>query len=471
MEKQELPHVALFVTTGMGHWIPVLEFAKSLNSFENHNFTCTLIAPTYAPLSKNEESFLESLPNGIDFIALPPATSDYLHGLVNVKGETRVVLNVRSSLSAFRDVVRELMGTKTLVALVVDLFGTDAFDVAMEFNIPPYIFFPPNAMNLSLFLHMQELDKKVSGQYKDLTTPIEIPGCFPIYGKDLADPFQDRKNDSYKWLLHTASKYKLAEGIIVNTFQDLEPVAIKTLQELGNPQIYPIGPLTQNGLNYSSENCECVRWLNEQPLGSVLYVSFGSGGALTHKQMNELAMGLELSNQRFLWVIKCPSNVPSGSYFGLSNQDPKAFLPNGFLDRVKGRGLLVSNWAPQVPILNHGSIGGFLTHCGWNSTLESMVNGIPLIVWPLYAEQRLNAVMLTQELKVALRPKVGENGLVKADVIANTVKNLIVGEEGKQVRNRMRDIKVAAERVLRPDGSSRKSLANLVSLWSSKMSM
>nr|QSM19616.1 glycosyltransferase [Arnebia euchroma] len=467
MEQEKAAHVALLVTPGMGHLIPVLEFAKRLNQIEIHKFTCTLIIPTRGPFSKAEKLFLESIPNGIDFITFPPVNFDDLEGVEGVRAETRIVLTVRRSLPALREAMRSLMGTKRLVALVVDLFGTDAFDVAMELNISPYIFYPTNAMNLSLFIHMQELDQKMSCEYRESTTPIELPGCFPIHGRDLLDPLQDRKNDAYKWTLHVASKYKLAEGIMVNTFQDLEPGALKALQELGHPPIYPIGPLTQN-VSKLSDNCECINFLNEQPLGSVLYVSFGSGGTLSYDQMIELAMGLELSEQRFLWVIRSPNTVANGTYFGLENKDPKASLPKGFLDRVKGRGFVVSDWAPQAQILSHGSTGGFLTHCGWNSTLESVVNGIPMIVWPLYAEQRSNAVMLTQDLKVALRPKVSKDGLVKTIEIANIVKDLMEGESGKQVRYRMRDFKVAADRVLSPGGTSTKALADLATLWSSK---
>ncbi|KAG9137747.1 hypothetical protein Leryth_019386 [Lithospermum erythrorhizon] len=434
MEQQKAAHVALVVTPGMGHLIPVLEFAKRLNQIEMHKFTCTLIIPTRGPLSKSEKLFLESLPNGIDFIALPPVNFDDLECVENVKAETRIVLNVRRSLPSLRDAMRSLVGTKKVVALVVDLFGTDAFDVAMELHISPYIFFPTNAMNLSLFLYMQELDQKVSCEYKESTTPVEIPGCFPIHGRDLLEPLQDRKNDAYKWTLHVAS------------------------------------PLVQNA-SKSSPNCECINWLNEQPVGSVLYVSFGSGGTLSYDQMIELAMGLELSEQRFLWVIRSPNTVANGTYFGFQNQDPKALLPNGFLDRVKGRGFLVSDWAPQAQILSHDSTGGFLSHCGWNSTLESVVNGIPLIAWPLYAEQRSNAVMLTQDLKVALRPKVSKDGLVKTVEIANIVKDLMEGESGKQVRYRMRELKVAAEKVLSPGGGSTKAIADLAFLWTTKKTM
>ncbi|KAH7847605.1 hypothetical protein Vadar_028006 [Vaccinium darrowii] len=160
---------------------------------------------------------------------------------------------------------------------------------------------------------------------------------------------------------------------------------------------------------------------------------------------NELAFGLEMSEQRFLWVVRSPND--KGALSDVNDQnDPLIFLPDGFLDRTKGLGLVVPSWAPQAQILSHRSTGGFLTHCGWNSTLESVVNGIPLIAWPLYAEQKMNAVILTEDLKVVLRLKVSENGIIERTEIADVVKRLMKGEEGNVVRSRTGDLKMPLRR-------------------------
>ncbi|KAK7820614.1 hydroquinone glucosyltransferase [Quercus suber] len=145
--------------------------------------------------------------------------------------------------------------------------------------------------------------------------------------------------------------------------------------------------------------------------------------------------------------------------------NPLAFLPKGFVERTKWQGLVVPSWAPQAQVLSHGSTGGFLTHCGWNSILESIMQDIPLIAWPLYAEQKMNAVVLAEDVKVALRPKTNKNGLIEQVEIAKVVKGLMVGEEGKKVRNRMKDIKIAAEKALSANGSSTKALSELASQW------
>nr|QIA50550.1 hydroquinone glycosyltransferase [Bergenia purpurascens]QIZ12945.1 hydroquinone glucosyltransferase [Bergenia purpurascens] len=389
MENQPPPpHIVIIPSPGMGHLIPLSEFAKRL--VHHHNFSITFIVPTDGPPSKAQKSVLKQLPERISHVFLPPVNFDDLPETSMI--ETRISLMVTRSLSSLRDAMRPLAESSNLVALVVDLFGTDAFLVAREMNISPYVFFPSTAMNLSLFLYLPTLDKAVSCEYRDLTEPVQIPGCIPIHGRDLLDPVQDRKDEAYKWVLHNANMYRSAEGIMVNSFIDLEPGAIKALQEVepGKPPIYPIGPLINMDPSSGVDGSECLKWLDDQPHGSVLFVSFGSGGTLSSEQLNELALGLDMSEQRFLWVVRSPNDqAANATYFSAQSiSDPLSFLPKGFLEKTKGKGLVVPNWAPQAQILSHGSTGGFLTHCGWNSTLESVVNGIPLITWPLYAEQK-----------------------------------------------------------------------------------
>ncbi|KAL6569602.1 hypothetical protein OROMI_014116 [Orobanche minor] len=461
------PHIAILPTPGMGHLIPLVEFAKKLH--HDHHISTTLIIPTDGPISAAQTTFLSALPSAVGYLLLPPVNFDDLSA--DVKIETRISLTITRSLPSIYDAVRSLNDVKKLSALVVDLFGTDGFEVAFEFNIPPYIFFPSTAMALSLFLYLPKLDETVSSEYWEVTEKLQIPGCIPIHGKDLLNPVQDRKNAAYKWILHHAKRYRIAEGIILNSFKDLEPGPIEYLQknENCNPIVYPVGPLVQMGSNSDTEEpCVCLKWLDEQPSGSVLFISFGSGGTLSHDQITELALGLEMSEQRFLWVLRCPSisNSEAATYFNIKNSgDPLAYLPEGFTHRTEGRGLVVPSWAPQARILAHGSVCAFVTHCGFNSILESVVNGLPMIAWPLYAEQRMNAVMLHEDVGVALRPRAAENGIVGRVEIASVVKRLMEGEEGKGIRRRIRDLKDAASDVHSANGSSTKSLGELATKW------
>nr|POE91668.1 hydroquinone glucosyltransferase [Quercus suber] len=258
------------------------------------------------------------------------------------------------------------------MAFVVDVFGFDVLDVAEEFGVLSYIFFTVNTMSLLLGFYIPELDERFSCEYRDSLEPVKLPGCVPIHGTDLPDPMQDRKNVAYERMLFSVKQVHLATGIMVNRFMVLEPVAFKALNEVGEgkPPVYPVGPLVQSCLDRGVNESECLRWLDKQSNGSMLYVSFGSGGTLSHEQLNELALGLEMSGQRFLWVVSSPHEIATNaSFFSVQSiKDPFDFLPKGFLERTKDVGLVVPSWAPQIHVLSHGSTRGFLSHCGWNES-------------------------------------------------------------------------------------------------------
>ncbi|KAB5527184.1 hypothetical protein DKX38_021031 [Salix brachista] len=361
------PHVAIFPSPGMGHLIPLTELAKKLAL--SYDLSSTFIVPSIGPPPEAQTKVLGSLPAGINYISLPPVSFDDLPG---IRAETQISLTITRSLSSIRDVLKSLVASTRLVALVLDLFGTDVIDIAMEFSVPSYIASLSTGMTLSLHFYMPKLDQMVSCEYRDLPEPVLLPGCAtPVHGRDLPDPIQDRKDDAYKWFLHHSSRHSLAEGILLNCFMDLEPETIKALQdqELGNlPPIYPVGPIINSGSSIGVNGHECLQWMDDQPHGSVLYISFGSGGTLSFEQLNELAMGLEI-------------------------------------------------------------------------------------------------ILLSAGLKVALRPEVDGNGLVGREEIAKVVKGLMQGGEGVAIRNRMKGLKEAAAKAVSEEGSSTKSLHELVSKW------
>ncbi|KAK2413889.1 hydroquinone glucosyltransferase [Trifolium repens] len=261
-------------------------------------------------------------------------------------------------------------------------------------------------------------------------------------------------------LLHRAKSMYFVDGILINSFFELESSTIKALGQkfIGKISFFPVGPITQIGSSNNGDvvdELECLKWLKKQPQNSVLYVSFGSGGTLSQRQINELAFGLELSAQRFIWVLRAPSDSVSATYLeDAYSDDPLKFLPKGFLERTKEKGFILASWAPQVEILKQDSVGGFLSHCGWNSILESIQEGVPIVAWPLFAEQAMNAVMLSDGLKVAIRLKFEDDEIVEKDEIAKVVKCLMEGDDGKEMRNRMKSLKDSAEKALKDDGSS-----------------
>ncbi|GMN56363.1 hypothetical protein TIFTF001_025474 [Ficus carica] len=475
--KQTPPHIAILPSPAISHLIPVVELARRLLLHDDLHVTIIIPCSDDLPPSDATKSVLESLPKpNTRTIFLPPDRFDDLPS--DSRPTAELAFTVSHHLPSIHRVLKSLASRNTttppLVAVFVSLFAIDALDIAKGLGISSYVFYPMNAISLSVFFHLSKLDE-IAASYdflKDLPEPVKLPGCPSFRGRDLFSGVQDRRTDMYKKFLQFSKRLVSGEdfkGIVVNSVRDIESEAVKALQEenSGKLTIYPVGPIVNiDSSGQNNQDSECLTWLGNQPRGSVLYVSFGSGGTLSFDQMTELAFGLERSGQRFIWVVRKPNTQPPNATC-LGPLEPLGFLPNGFLERTKGRGLVLPDWAPQVRVLGHGSTGGFLSHCGWSSTLESVVNGVPLIVWPLAAEQKMNAVLLVERLKVALRPKADdEDGLVRREEIANLVKALMEGtsEECRTVRNRMKDLKDLAVKALGEDGSSTRALSQLVSM-------
>jgi hypothetical protein len=195
---------------------------------------------------------------------------------------------------------------------------------------------------------------------------------------------------------------------------------------------------------------------------------FGSIGRFSAEQIREVAAGLEASRQRFLWVVRAPpSDDPAKKFEKPPEPDLDALLPEGFLARTKDRGLVVRSWAPQRDVLAHASVGGFVTHCGWNSVLEAIMAGVPMVAWPLYAEQRLNRVFLEKEMQlaVAVAGYDSDKGLVPAEEVAAKVRWIMDSEGGRMLRERTLAAMRQAKDALREGGESEATLAGLVDDW------
>jgi hypothetical protein len=241
-----------------------------------------------------------------------------------------------------------------------------------------------------------------------------------------------------------------ASALIFHTFDALEHEVLDALSSMF-PPIYSIGPLQlllnhipdsdykSIGSNLWKEESGCLEWLDKKEANSVVYVNFGSITVMTSDQLIEFAWGLANSNQTFFWIIR--SDLVEGD---------SAILPREFREETKERGLL-GNWCPQEQVLNHPSIGGFLTHSGWNSTIESVCGGVPIISWPFFAEQQTNCWYSCNELGIGM--EIG--GAVKRGEIESLVRELMMGQKGKELKKKVVEWKkLAEEATSRPTGSS-----------------
>ncbi|XP_074280208.1 zeatin O-glucosyltransferase-like [Silene latifolia] len=249
----------------------------------------------------------------------------------------------------------------------------------------------------------------------------------------------------------------LENGSLYNTSRVIEGKYVKLLERLSGKNCYAIGPF--NPVEISKPKSEiqrhkCLEWLDKQEKESVVYVCFGTMTSISDEQINELAIGLEKSGQKFIWVLR---DADKGDVFTENETVRKLELPEGYEERVKNRGIVVREWAPQLEILSHSSTGGFMSHCGWNSCMESISMGVAMATWPMHSDQPRNAVFVTQVLRIGtvVREWSRRSELVRSSDVVSAVTRLIASEEGAEMRRRAVELGSAVRTSIAAGGSSR----------------
>ncbi|GFY84680.1 UDP-Glycosyltransferase superfamily protein [Actinidia rufa] len=217
--------------------------------------------------------------------------------------------------------------------------------------------------------------------------------------------------------------------VLIKTFREIEGKYIDYFSALSGKKLVPVGPLIEEQSTNEDENIEIMKWLDMKKESSTVFVSFGSECFLTKEEIEEVAHGLEFSGVNFIWVVR----FPMGERVRVDE-----VLPKGFLERVgEERGLVVEGWAPQAKILGHASIGGFVSHCGWNSVLESMSFGVPIIALPMQLDQPLNA-RLVEEVGLGVEVNRDESGGLQREEIAQGIRLVVLEKNGEGVRTKAR---------------------------------
>ncbi|KAL1817394.1 hypothetical protein DCAR_0521823 [Daucus carota subsp. sativus] len=387
-----------------GHLISMVELAK-LFIKRNESVSVTIFIIKF-PFDTGVNSYVESLSQHpiprFTILEIPPSDSESYkshnhHTLLTAFIEGHVT-NVRDQVMAMRqpDYPTRLAG------FVVDIFCVPVIDVARELSIPSYVYSPSGAGLLSIVLHLQDLTEfqnKDISEYENSDAQLSVPYFrSQVPAKVLPAICLDKAGSQL--MLLCARKLRESKGVIVNTFVELETYAVESLMADNKiPPVYAVGP----NLNISAgdedydEAADILKWLDEKPPSSAVFLCFGSFGSFPQDQVKEIAQALEHSGHPFLWALRLISIESRLKRY--TNLDD--ILPPGFLERTSGTGKIIG-WAPQVAVLSHPAVGGFVSHCGWNSILESVWFGVPVATWPLYAEQQLNAFEMVNELGMAV---------------------------------------------------------------------
>ncbi|GMN44510.1 hypothetical protein TIFTF001_013711 [Ficus carica] len=474
--------IVLYPSPAIGHLIALVELGKliltSKPSLSVHILMTT--APYNAGDTGSYIAGVSAATPSITFHHLPPISLPPELLTASAHLETLMFEVLRINKPVVAQALRDISQNHTVHGFFMDFFCAsiiNEFSSDSELkNIPTYVFITSGAGFLASFLYLPTLNKTVEKSFKDLNNSLlYIPGTPPIPASDMPKPILDRNDKAYDYFLESTTYYPKSNGIVVNTYVALEPRAVKAITgglcvpDSPTPPIYCIGPLI-TAKEREGTYFECLKWLDLQPKQSVVFLSFGSLGLFSAEQLMEIAVGLERSGRRFLWVVRSPPPEKNQNHlWTLPEPDLESLLPQGFLDRTKDRGLVVKNWIPQVEVLNHDSVGGFVTHCGWNSVLESVCAGVPMVAWPLYAEQRFNRVILSEEMKIALPiSESGDDGFLSADEVEKRVTELMTSSENDHsVWKNALLMKDQARAALSAGGSSRVALTKLTELWKS----
>ncbi|XP_048332445.2 UDP-glycosyltransferase 88F4 [Ziziphus jujuba] len=468
--------IVLYAAPGMGHIIAMVELGKLILHHYSHRFSITILLTKGFLDTPAVSTYIQHVSQSNPSICFHQFPFLSLQNFQSLSIAATGGEFIRQNLPNARDSLRQISETSTVRAFVIDLFCTSALCLGEEFRIPTFYFFTSGAAALAAFLYLPKIHEQTDKSFKDLAdTVFRFPGLPPLRATHMPEPILDRDDPAYWDFLENSINLPKANGIVTNTFDGLEPISMKAIADGlcvpdgPTPPVYYVGPLIASPDGRSGgeeeENLDYMSWLDEQPSRSVVFLCFGSRGSFSELQLKDIAKGLEKSGQRFLWVVKKPTmdekskqNRESYGDFDLGN-----VLPGGFAVRNRGRGMVVKSWVPQAEILKKESVGGFVTHCGWNSVLESVVAGVPMVAWPLYAEQHLNRNVLVEDIAVAVAVEQREgDGFVSGDELEKRVRELMESEKGRELRERSKKMKEMALGALGEFGSSTLALKRFI---------
>ncbi|XP_045795250.1 UDP-glycosyltransferase 73C1-like [Trifolium pratense] len=471
-QNQKL-HFVLFPMMAQGHMIPMIDIAKILAQHNNVNVTIVTTPQNASRYTSTIARYIESglhiqliqlqfpskefgLPEGCENLDMLPSlgiATDFFNASRFLKQEAEKLCE-------------EL--TPPPSCIISDMCLPYTIHIARKFNIPRISFVGASCLYLLAMhnIHANNLFQIMANKENEY---FDLPGISEKIEITIAQTKLGLKGEAWNQFNIDLGEAEMGSyGVIVNSFEELEPSFVKDYKKVNNDKVWCIGPVSLSNTDYLDkgqrgnnkngiiDEWKHMKWLDSQKQGSVIYVSLGSLCNITSKQMIELGLALEATKRPFIWVIRDGNQLEALE---------KWVEESGFEGRINGRGLLIKSWAPQLLILSHRSTGGFLTHCGWNSTIEAICAGVPMVTWPLFADQFLNETLAVQILKVGVKIGVeiplkwGEEEessvLVKKEDIIRGIERLMdETSESEDRRKKIRELANMAKKAVEKDGSS-----------------
>ncbi|KNA20578.1 hypothetical protein SOVF_051190 [Spinacia oleracea] len=468
-------HVAFFPFMAHGHMIPALDIARLFAARDNVKvtiITTPLNIGTFIKANENSIKIGASIVNIQVFkfptkeVGLPDGceTPDFSLGTAMIHNFFKASEMLNEQLELFLENVRPN-------CLVADMFYPWATECAAKFNIPRLVFhgFCYFSLCAQEIVRLHEPYKNLSSDEETFVLPC-LPHEIQLTRLQISEDLRKGEETFFKRIINRVKESEVdSYGVIVNSFYELEPdYADLYRKELGR-RAWNIGPVSLSnrstedkayrGKQTSIDKYECLKWLSSKKPDSVIYICFGSTASSIDTQLHEIAMALEASGKQFIWVVRNSAD----------NGKNEEWLPTEFEQRTKGKGLIIRGWAPQMLILEHEAIGAFVTHCGWNSTLEGISAGVPMVTWPIFAEQFYNEKLVTDILKIGVPVGVKKwsrtpliEDIMKREAVEMALREIMEGKEVEERRNRAKRFKAMAHKAVERGGSSYTDISALI---------
>ncbi|KAL6911516.1 hypothetical protein ACP4OV_000321 [Aristida adscensionis] len=467
------PHAVCLPYPAQGHITPMLNVAKLLHA---RGFDITFVNTEYneARLVRSRGAAAVAGIPGFRFATIPDGMPPSEDGDVTQDIASLCRATTETCLGPFRRLLAQLndpaTGNPPVTCVVSDGIMGFSIDAAKELGVPYVQLWTASTISFLGYYNYRLLFSRGLAPLKDveqltngfLDTPVEdVPGLRSMRFRDFPAFIHTTNPDEFMvhYVIRETGRTQGASAMIVNTFDELEGEAVSAIESLGLARkVYSIGPLpllaredpptlrSSITLGLWKEQEESLGWLDGREPGSVVYVNFGSITVMTSEQLMEFAWGLANSGKPFLWIIR--RDLVKGD---------TAVLPPEFVAETAERGLMAS-WCPQQKVLNHPAVGAFLTHSGWNSTLEAMCGGVPVLSWPFFADQQINCRYQCNEWGVGM--EIDSN--VRRDAVASLITEIMEGEKGKEMRRKAREWREKAIEAAKPGGSSHRNFDELV---------
>ncbi|XP_015890471.2 UDP-glycosyltransferase 91A1-like [Ziziphus jujuba] len=438
--REDKLHIAMFPWLAFGHMIPYLELAK-LIAQKGH---CISFISTPRNIDR-----LPRLPPNlspfINFIKLPLPHQKNLPP--NAEATTDLPLDkvpfLKKAYDSLLESITHFLQSSNPDWLLYDFAAYWLPDIARNLGIP-------NA-NFSIFIAaaLSFVGPTSVPDYRKEPEEFAVPPKWVPFPTTVAFRLfevlklagelngEDDDNDNVSAVERIKETLGGCDVIAVRGCMEFEPEWIHLLEDINRKPVLQVGMLptrpTINDDDIDNDDYHkwkpMKEWLDLQKAGSVVYVAFGSEAEHSQAELNEIALGLELSELPFFWVLR------STRTYGSTR------LPDGFEERTRGHGFVCKSWAPQVNILGHDSVGGFLTHAGWSSVVESLQFGRPLVLLTYSNDQGINAKVLEEKMIGHIIERDERDGSFTREAVAESLKLVVVKEEGKIYRDKAKEMK------------------------------